>query len=265
MQVTRICIYPIKGTREVSVSEAEVRPRGLSGDRRWMLVDSDGAFLQQRNAPKLSLVEVALDPDGSLKIDAPDMPQLSVHVPDGGKRQSATVWEDTVLAADAGSTVSDWFARYLGQDCRMVFMDSDSHRPVDPEFGKDGDVVSFADAVPLLLASEASLRDLNDRMGKPVPMSRFRPNVTIDGDAAWGEDDWKLIQIGNVRFELTHRCARCVVTTIEQQSGEKDPDGEPLKTLATFRRDPDGVYFGHNMIPRSTGVIQVGDQVSVVS
>jgi len=116
----------------------------------------------------------------------------------------------------------------------------------------------------LLLATEASLADLNKRMNRSLPMSRFRPNVTIDGETPWEEDQWKRICIGELEFEVTHRCARCVVTTVDQQTGVKDPDGEPLKTLATFRRDADGVYFGQNLIPRLLGTIRVGDRVSVI-
>ena len=124
--------------------------------------------------------------------------------------------------------------------------------------------MSFADAVPLLLATDASLVDLNRRLARPLPMSRFRPNVTVDGDEPWEEDRWKIVRMGNVEFEITHRCARCVVTTIDQDTGEKSGEGEPLKTLATFRRDSDGVYFGQNLVPRSVGTIAVGDEVEVL-
>ncbi len=263
MQVTRISIYPIKGTREVSLDEAEVRPRGLVGDRRWMVVDAAGQFLQQRVMPSMALMETVLREDGSLAVDAPGMPPLSIAVPEGQRRQSVTVWGDTLSAAEAGPEAAAWFAKYLGCDCRLVYMDQDAQRPVAAEYGQTGDVVSFADAAPLLLASDVSLADLNTRMAKPLPMSRFRPNVTVDGDVPWGEDQWKRIQIGDVEFEVTHRCARCVVTTIDQQSGVKEPGGEPLKTLATFRRDDHGIYFGQNLIPRTFGTIHFGDKVTV--
>ena len=88
--------------------------------------------------------------------------------------------------------------------------------------------------------------------------------MTIGGTNAWEEDDWKEIGIGEVAFEVTHRCARCVVTTLDQETATKDADGEPLKTLGTFRRDSEGIYFGQNLVPRSTGTIRVGDSVTVV-
>jgi uncharacterized protein YcbX len=264
MKVTRISIYPVKATREISLDAAEVRPRGLAGDRRWMVVDANGEFLQQRVVPALGLVHTALRADGSLEIDATGMPQLLVSVPTGDARQAVTVWGDTLSAAEAGPEAASWFAGFLKRECQLVYMDGDAVRPVAAEYGQPGDVVSFADAVPLLLATETSLADLNERMSRPLPMSRFRPNVTIDGDVPWEEDQWQRIRIGELEFKVTHRCARCVVTTVDQQTGTKDPNGEPLKTLATFRRDSDGVYFGQNLVPRSTGTIRVGDSVSVV-
>ncbi len=263
MRVTRISIYPIKGTREVSVPEAEVHRRGLIGDRRWMVVEGEGHFLQQRVLPAMALIRSTLQPDGSLLIDAPGMSQLHVAPPDGARRVPVTVWSDTVEAALAAGEASDWFSQYLGLACQLVYMDPATVRPVNRKYGQDGDVVSFADAAPLLLATEASLSDLNSRLDVGVPMSRFRPNVTIDGVEPWEEDRWRRVQIGQVEFELTHACARCVVTTIDQESAVKSEDGEPLKTLAEFRRGSGGVYFGQNLVPRTLGMIHVGDTVKV--
>lgn len=262
MEVTGIFIYPIKGTAAVPLDRGEVRPRGLAGDRRWVVVDEHGQFLQQRVQPKMALIRTILEPGGTLWVEAPGMVSLHVVPPTGEDRLPAIVWRDTVDAADAGSRAADWFSEYLGLACRLAFMDDDACRPVDPEYGAEGDQVSFADAMPLLLSTDASLADLNRRMKKPLPMSRFRPNVVVDGAAPWEEDHWRRLRIGEVEFEVTHRCARCVVTTIDQETGEKSRDGEPLKTLATFRRDADGVYFGQNLVPRSRGTIRVGDQVA---
>ncbi len=263
MQVTRLYIYPIKATTAISLQQAEVRPRGLAGDRRWVVVNQQGQFLQQRMHAKLAIVRTALPDDGGLLVNASDMEPLSVVPPVGQQRGAATVWSDTVDAADAGDEAAAWFSQFLGLPCRLMFMDKAASRPVEPQYGREGDVVSFADALPLLLTTEADLTDLNRRLERPLPMSRFRPNLVVDGDAAWADDDWKRLRVGEVEFEITHPCARCVVTTIDQETGQKSPDGEPLKTLATFRRGEKGVLFGQNLAPRSGGVIRVGDEVNV--
>lgn len=263
MQVTALFIYPIKATTAISLQQAEVRPRGLAGDRRWVVVDDNGNFLQQRTHLKLAVVKTALQPDGGLIVSATAMDPLHIAPPAGQDRSEVTVWSDTVNAADAGPEAADWFSRFLELPCRLMFMDQDSHRPIAPEYGREGDVVSFADALPLLLATDASLADLNQRLDKPLPMSRFRPNLVIDGDAPWAEDKWKRVRVGEIEFEITHPCVRCVVTTIDQETGQKSPGGEPLKTLATFRRGEKGVLFGQNLVPRNGGIIRVGDNVIV--
>ena len=264
MQVTGLFVYPIKGTAAVPMQQADVHPRGLAGDRRWVVVDENGQFLQQRVEPKMALVRTSLEQDGALCVEAPGVPDLLVPAPAGTDRLSTTVWRDTVDAAAAGAEADNWFSQCLGRPCRLAFMDDEAHRPVAPEYGSEGDVVSFADAVPLLLATDASLADLNARLAQPLPMSRFRPNLVIDGVQPWAEDTWKRLRVGEVEFEVTHRCARCVVTTIDQQTGTKDRSGEPLKTLAKFRRDADGVYFGMNLVPRSAGTVKVGEQVLIL-
>lgn len=264
MHVSGLFIYPVKSVRSVPLRRAEVRHRGLAGDRRWVVVDEHGQFLSQRSHARLALVSAAAQSDGSITLDAPGMPSLHVAVPAGTPRRTVTVWDDTLDAAVGDPTAGQWFSEFLGSTCQLVYMDQASLRPVAPAYGRPGDVVSFADAAPLLLATEASLADLNQRMARPLPMSRFRPNVIVAGNQPWEEDQWKLLRIGNVEFEVTHGCARCVMTTIDQDTSDASSDGEPLKTLATFRRFPDGVHFGQNLIPRTMGTISVDDAVEVI-
>jgi uncharacterized protein YcbX len=142
-------------------------------------------------------------------------------------------------------------------------MDPPARRPVSADYGVPDAEVSFADTMPVLIASESSLADLNRRLPQPVSIRRFRPNVVVDGDQPWSEDGWTTLRIGSVRFQATHPCARCVVTTVDQRTGRKDPQGEPLKTLAGFRRSESGVLFGQNLTPREIGTIHVGDEVTL--
>jgi uncharacterized protein YcbX len=134
----------------------------------------------------------------------------------------------------------------------------------DPH-SQTGDEVSFADAFPLLLISRAALDGLNARLAKPVSMLRFRPNLVVEGVAAHAEDGWKRIRIGEVEFDVAKACTRCVFTTVDPMRGERDPDGEPLRTLIGYRRTADGVTFGQNLIPRSAGSVRVGDAVEVLA
>jgi len=139
--------------------------------------------------------------------------------------------------------------------CRLFFQNEQVPRPVLQQHGgRENDRVSFADQCPLLLISTSSLADLNSRMATPISMQNFRPNVVVDGCDAYAEDQWKIIHIGDVEFEVTQACVRCVLTTIDPVTKKKGK--EPLKTLADYRRDPDGgVIFGVHLIPRRLGSV----------
>jgi len=135
----------------------------------------------------------------------------------------------------------------------------------DGRYGEDGDVVSLADAFPLLLISQGALDLLNSKVAQPLPMLRFRPNLVVAGTEPHAEDGWKRIRIGTLEFDVVKPCTRCVFTTVDFEHGRFDPSGEPLRTLKTYRRSPDGITFGQNLIPRSTGRLRVGDALQASS
>jgi uncharacterized protein YcbX len=243
--LSAIRIYPIKSTAPQAVESATVEPRGLAQDRRWMLVDEDNRFLTGRRFPVLTQVQAGVLADG-LALSAPGQTDLEVPTPTEDQR-TVSVWRDSVAAYDAGNLAAAWF------------------RPVDPGYVPAGGPVSFADGFPLLLIGEASLADLNSRLTEPVSMWRFRPNLVFTGAQAFAEDDWRRIAIGEVHFDVVKPCARCVFTTVDPASGEKHPDGEPLRTLTSFRRHPElGVLFGQNLVARNPGIVQHGDPIQVL-
>lgn len=265
MKVTEINIYPIKSTRRIALSQSEVLPRGLPWDRRWMLVDAEGRFITARQYPTLALVQTNVRDDVmQVRAAGRSMLQLPLQPPDG-QITSVTVWHDVCDAVPAGAEADAWFSDYLGFSCRLVQMSDELVRGVNPDYGQAGDEVSFADGFPLLLISQASLNDLNSRLQTPVSMRRFRPNLVVDGERAYQEDQWRRIRVGDVEFEGVKNCSRCVFTTIDPDTGVRHPDKEPLRTLGSYRRKPQGgVYFGQNLIPRSGGVIHVGDKVEIL-
>jgi uncharacterized protein YcbX len=265
VKLTELNIYPVKSTRRIALTGSEVLPRGLPWDRRWMLVDGDGRFITARQHPRLATVQTRLDGD-ALRVAADDRAGFSLPLqPSGQNRVSAAVWQDSVQAVAVGAEADSWFSDFLGLRCRLVQMTDDIVRPVNRDFGRPGDQVSFADGFPLLVITQASLSDLNARLEQPVEMRRFRPNLVVDGDAPYCEDGWRRVRVGEVEFEGVKNCSRCVFTTIDPDTGEKHPATEPLRTLSRYRRGADGkVYLGRNLIPRSAGVIRVGDSVSIL-
>jgi uncharacterized protein YcbX len=257
-------IFPVKSCAPLVLDVADVEPRGLRHDRRWIVTDATGRFLTGRQHPRLTLLRVV--PDGeSLEITAPGMRSLRLRAPDDRARIDVIVWTNTVAALSAGEEADAWISEFLAMPARVAYMDDACARPVNPDYAEPGDEVSFADAFPLLLISQGALDALNAKLETPVPMLRFRPNLVVANTAPHAEDGWKRIRIGAVEFDLVKPCSRCVFTTVDFESGTFDPSGEPLRTLITYRRTERGVTFGQNVIPRGIGTLRVGDRVEVLA
>ncbi|GGA87550.1 MOSC domain-containing protein [Arenimonas soli] len=260
--LSAIHVYPVKSCAGLAFESARVLPRGLEHDRRWMLVDPDGKFLTARQLPPLLQVRAVPAGDG-LHLQAPGMPPLELGAGDLAEALPVQVWKSHVVARAAGPGADAWFSRYLGRPVRLVHMGPGEVRQVTSSRGQAGDEVSFADAMPLLLVSRAALDALNQRLDQPVPMNRFRPNLVVDGVDAHAEDGWKQVSIGDVVFDVAKPCTRCVLVTIDADTGQRHEGGEPLRTLTRYRRGEDGVTFGQLLIPRSRGVVRRGDAVVV--
>jgi hypothetical protein len=267
IRLASIHVYPMKAARAVDLGESVVEPHGLAGDRRWMLADEDGRFISQREEPALARVSVIFVTNGvAVTFLAPRVPRCEVAVPRDAELVKVSVWGTSFVAMGAGPAADRWFSAYLGRPVRLVYMDDPARRPVDPDYGRPGETVSFADGFPLLLTSAGSLGELGDWLAgegaEPVPMTRFRPNVVVAGAPPWAEDRWRRIRIGAVPFRVVKPCGRCVVTTTDQDTGERGK--QPLKILAKRRRFGQELVFGQNLIPDAGGVIRVGDPVDIL-
>lgn len=256
-------LYPLKSCAPLAQTRAVVEPRGLAGDRRWIVVDAAGRFVTGRQQPRLTLIRARPDGADALQLDAPDMPPLRLAPMHGGERVATTIWGSQVASLPGDAAADAWITRFLGQPARFAHMDQAAVRAIDPDYG-DG-AVSYADGFPLLLISAAAMDGLNARLARPLSILRFRPNLVVDGAAAHAEDGWTRIRIGEVTFDVVKPCTRCVFTTVDFERGERDADGEPLRTLIGYRRGADGVTFGQNLIARGAGRIGVGDAVEVLA
>ncbi|GAB3891357.1 MOSC domain-containing protein [Larkinella knui] len=260
-----IRIYPIKSLGGISLSEAVVERKGFRYDRRWMLVKPDGTFLTQRENTVMALVEVALT-DRQLRVYHRHRPDDVLEIPleeTTEEQLTAYVWENQAVDSRVVSQqADDWFSRLLGFPCRLVYMPETSLRPVDPAYAQPGDVVSFADGYPYLVISTDSLDELNRRAEKPLEMSRFRPNLVVEGVLPHDEDTWYRFKIGDLSFYGVKPCARCVLTTIDPETSRKGK--EPLKALATYRRLDNKILFGQNVLAETPGLLRVGEPVTIL-
>jgi len=257
--VSGLFVYPIKGCGGVSVQSASVVSRGLAHDRRYMLVDPGGAFITQREEPSLARVQMAIAGD-VLEASSSEGVCTMPLAPVSGQEMSVTVWDDTVTAWTQDPAVDAYFSAYLRRPVRLVYMPNSTHRVVDPKYAGPTDITSFSDGFPLLVISEASLAELNERLAVPVPMNRFRPNVVLGGATPFQEDEHSAFEAGGLAFRIVKACSRCVVVTTDQATGEVGK--EPLATLATYRKQGNKVMFGQNVLVQREGSLHVGDPVT---
>jgi uncharacterized protein YcbX len=295
VQVTQLAIYPVKGAAGRAVDAARVEPWGLTGDRRWAIVDDDGAKItSQRHVEVLHVSATPAPSNGAsaggngvsasasagtengegIVLAAPGRSPLTVPVPGPGADTVAVRISRLPTATCGGPAAAAWLSDVLGRPARLVWLDDPRRRPIDlAHGGRPGEPLSLADAGPLLLVTEASLRRLDawvaeeaERRGEPVPSplapARFRPNVVIDGDVPFAEDGWARVRVGDVAFRLGEACDRCIVTTIDPTTLARGR--EPMRTLRLHRRRANDVYFGLRLVPEETGVLTVGDPVTVL-
>ncbi len=244
----------------VRCPEARALEKGFAYDRRWMLIDANNHFLTQRELPQMALFSVSLS-GNMLKITHR---KTSASVQFEMSQQSsvkytARVWGDDVAVHEVDRNISRWFTRELGLVCRLVRFPEENPRPADPRHVSVPANVSLADAYPYLIIGQSSLDDLNSRLFEPVTMRRFRPNLVIEGSEPFAEDTWKKFTIGQVLFEAVKPCARCILTTVDPDTGIRGK--EPLKTLAAFRKTGNAIYFGMNAIAHTSGMVSENDEI----
>jgi len=264
LRLSEIWIYPIKSLGGIRVKSAQVFEKGLQYDRRWMLVDRDNDFMTQRIYPKMALFKLQIQSrwllGSKFKISyGNDSMGLSFNHSAMSKPIKATVWDDTVEVCEVNREYSIWFSKRLGIECKLVSFPEDNARPVDQNYQINREQVSLADAYPLLIIGEQSLADLNTRLADPVPMNRFRPNLVVSGSRPYEEDGWGNFSVGKNKFAAVKPCARCVLTTVNQDTGEKGM--EPLATLSKYRKQDNKVLFGQNLIAIDHYEIHEGDEI----
>jgi uncharacterized protein YcbX/ferredoxin len=259
-----IYVYPIKSSASIELSNSWVEELGLAFDRRFVVASLDGQFISARTQPTLCLIQASLTATG-LIIIAPNMPALVIEYHNLCQGYiTVNLWNDTINAQQCRENINQWFSHYLQKSCQLLFFGADSQRFVK---NKDSQV-SFADAYPLLLISQASLDNLNKQYKADtttISMTQFRPNIVVNNCDAFAEDNWQHIRIGEVEFEITTPCTRCIFTTIDPNTSEKHHQQEPLNTLKSYRQLANGdILFGQNLVALNQGQIKRGDCLEVL-
>lgn len=257
--LSEIWIYPIKSLQGISLPSARMLPKGLQYDRRFMLVDNENTFITQRVHSILALFRLALTETYVQVTYERDTLKVPLHPTLTGNTFQATIWDDRITVQEVSTETSEWFSKHLGFSCKLVFFPEENSRPVDKKYHVNHEDVSLADAYPALIIGQASLDDLNTRLSTPVPMNRFRPNFVFTGGKPFEEDNWREFRIGRNRFVAVKPCARCVLTTIDQETAFTSK--EPLKTLSSYRMKNNKVLFGQNLVALDFDNVMVGDNI----
>ena len=246
------CIsYSLKSGAGMREEEAHIMTTGIAGDRQFMLVDADNHFLNQKQLPALAT--------HSLSSIAQVTPIRITN-----DLITVTLYGENLHALRAHDETNAILSHIFKQAVKLVMFPLNEKRNLESQFSQPGDTTCFADEFPILIASQSSLDALASHFKSAVAMDRFRPNIVLEGLPPFAEDTLKRIKIGNqVELEIVKNCARCAITTIDQNTGERI-GAEPLATLNKLRKGENSVYFGAYAIPRKTGTIKIGDTVEIL-
>lgn len=263
--LSHLFIHPVKSMRGLQLSHAQVLESGLAFDRIFMVTEPDGTFVTARQFPEMVRFTPALLTDG-LFLQAPDGSQALIRFSDfAAPEQPTEVWGNHFTARVAPDSVNAWLSGFFPRPVQLRWVGPQPSRRVKRLTHVP---LGFADGYPFLLINHASLQDLQRRCPASVRAEQFRANLLVSGAPAWDEDSWATLQIGSVIFDVPKPCSRCVFTTVGTESGRKHPDGEPLTTLQRFRSAQDGsgdIDFGLNLVARSSGIVRVGDEITVLA
>ena len=252
MHVAALAIYPLKGAAAEAVQEVLLDEMGPQGDRRYCLARPGGQVFTQRDDASLARLRVTRTVDMlRLELDGE-----SFVVPAASFARAATlrVWSRSADVRLAGGAVGATLTRWFGTPLELARLERPVHR--------EGVALALGDAAALLVTNATSLQALNAQLAAPVPMARFRPNVVVEGAAAYDEDGWARLRIGDAVLAPVHACGRCEVTTIDQELGAALGD-EPLRTLSRMRLRDGEPVFGMRYAVERPGRVRVGDRVAL--
>ena len=263
LRLSEIWVYPIKSLGGIRLQQAEVREKGLVYDRRWMLVDANGTFMTQRVTPAMAFLKLMFDHGNLIITHSKTSSSHSTPLKPNRTEQEqvVTIWNDSVKAFEVNKETSQWFSNALGVNCKLVSFPEENERAVDPNFAINDEHVSLADAYPFLTIGQSTLDFLNTKLKQPLPMNRFRPNFVFTGGEPHEEDSWRNFTIGSNRFVGVKPCARCIMTTINQDTAEKGD--EPLRTLNTYRKRENKILFGQNLLSIDHQQVKEGDIITI--
>lgn len=283
-KVSHLYIYPVKSCSYIEVSQMEATLMGAKtdtvSDRVFMIVNENQELVTARSFPKLVLVKPSVADKDTLVLSAPGSKDFSIKLGELRKdkedmsTKNATIWESKVEVIDLGDEASQWITQVCQPETngklRLVYYPQTkcmrelrakhkSYKDMDKKH-----IGALQDATSFMLLNETSLQDLNTKLDKSVEPTQFRPNIVIADAKPYDEDQWKFIRIGDKTIMKSLKpCTRGTFSAVDQKSGDHSKDGEPLKTLNSYRMKDGLPVMGINAGLFRKGEIKVGDEVYV--
>jgi uncharacterized protein len=251
--IDRLEIFPIKSLDGCQVDQATITHGGaLEFDRRWVLVDAQGNFINAKRYAQIHAIRSNFDlATLQLNLQAPGMPDVQLAIND--------------------PALSDWFSKYLGLPIHI----------------QENTVIGFPDDTdspgPTII-STASLQKIASwysNLSVPEIRRRLRTNIEIAGVPAFWEDQLftnnpQDFSIGNIPFQGINPCQRCIVPTRNATTGSIDSGFQKTfgqRRAATLPAAVDRSRFNHffraavnTRLPASAigQTIQIGDSIQLI-
>ncbi|QCX02191.1 MOSC domain-containing protein [Aggregatimonas sangjinii] len=261
--VSEIYHYPLKSSKGVSMPTAEVRLTGLRNDRTISVIDGKNKVVTGREYPELIHLITKIE-KGQLYVKTPSSEIFNIALPSSQSTIEVKLFRNRVLGTLFDAAASEFISTYLKGNFQLIHLGADFRNLAKERGGRNGERTGFADSAPVHLINRSTLNYLNLNLSDKVTSKNFRPNIVIDGFEAFEEDHWKAVHIGGCRFRVQEMTKRCVFTTIDPETAQKDAEVEPLATLAKLRSMQQlPATFGIGLVPKSEGVIAVGDALIV--
>jgi uncharacterized protein YcbX len=250
--VSRLSIAPVKGLALLHPDEVLLERHGVTENRHFHLIEPDGARIGAKQAP--SLVQVRAEysaADERLTLRFPDGSVAEGEALGGGREVVTDLYGRPVAGSVVEGPWAEALSAFAGRELLLVRN--------APGAGVD------RGPGPVTLASDASLAELSRHAGEPVDGRRFRMLVEVGGCAPHEEDRWVggLVRVGGATVRVLDTVGRCVVTTRDPDTGERDLD--TLRLLHGYRGRNAGtgeVDFGVWGEVVEPGRVRVGDPVT---
>jgi uncharacterized protein len=251
--VSLLSTTPVKGLALHHPRSVRLERDGVPGNREFFLVDPTGRLFNASRHGPLMQVRAELENGKSGE-------HLALRFPDGscvdgevrlGEPAPTNFWGRPVAGRFVEGGFSDALSGYVGRPVRLV-------RAVERGGAFDVEVVT--------LVSDASVEELARQAGRAsLDGRRFRMLIGLAGCEPHEEDTWegRRFQVGTAAIRIGGPVPRCVITTKDPHTGERDFD--TLREVKRYRGAVDGdINFGVYARVEEPGTVSLGDELDPI-